>query len=158
VATVLTKLFNIVEPDAAFFGQKDAQQVAVVRRMAADLFFDIEIVVCPTVRAPDGLALSSRNRYLSAQERPRATALARSLETGQEAVRRAAGLEVVQRTMWDVLGSEDGVQPDYAAAVDPATFGPPVPGGHILLAVAARVGSTRLIDNRLVDAAGQEEG
>ena len=73
-------------------------------------------------------------------------------------MRRAAGLEIVQRTMWDVLGSEDGVQPDYAAAVDPATFGPPVPGGHILLAVAARVGSTRLIDNRLVDAAGQEEG
>ncbi len=157
VATVLTKLFNIVEPDAAFFGQKDAQQVAVVRRMAADLFFDIEIVVCPTVRAHDGVALSSRNRYLSADERPRATALARSLEAGQEALRGAAGLEVVQRTMWEELGSEDGVQPDYAAAVDPATFGPPLPGGHILLAVAARVGSTRLIDNRLVDAAGQEE-
>jgi pantoate--beta-alanine ligase len=158
VATVLTKLFNIVAPDAAFFGQKDAQQVAVVRQMAADLFFDIEIVVCPTVRAPDGVALSSRNRYLSAAERSRATALARSLEAGQEALRGGAGLEVVQRTMWDVLGSEDGVQPDYAAAVDPATFGPPLPGGQILLVVAARVGSTRLIDNRLVDAAGQEEG
>jgi pantoate--beta-alanine ligase len=157
VATVLTKLFNIVSPDKAFFGQKDAQQVAVVRRMAADLFFDIEIVVCPTVRARDGVALSSRNRYLSAEGRTRATALARSLEAGREALRGGASLEAVQRTMWDVLGSVNGVQPDYAAAVDPATFGPPLPGGHILLAVAARVGSTRLIDNRLVDAAGQEE-
>jgi pantoate--beta-alanine ligase len=158
VATVLTKLFNIVSPDAAFFGQKDAQQVAVVRQMAADLFCDIEIVVCPTVRAPDGVAFSSRNRYLSAHERPRATVLFRSLEAGQEALRGGAGLEVVQQTMWDVLGAEDGVQPDYAAAVDPTTFGPPLPGGHILLAVAARVGSTRLIDNTLVDATGQEEG
>jgi pantoate--beta-alanine ligase len=156
VATVLTKLFNIVAPDVAFFGQKDAQQVAVVRRMAADIFFDIEIVVCPTVRAPDGVALSTRNRYLSAEERHRARALARALQAGQQAIREGRPLEVVKAEMWDVLVSEEGVQPDYAAAVDPSSFGPPFARGPILLAVAARVGSTRLIDNRLVDAGGRE--
>jgi pantoate--beta-alanine ligase len=158
VATVLTKLFNIVTPDAAFFGQKDAQQVAVVRQMAADLFFDIDIVVCPTVRAPDGVALSTRNRYLSAAERQRATTLARALEAGQRALGEGRDLEAVKAKMWDVLVSEEGVRPDYAAAVDPSSFGPPLAPGPILLAVAARVGSTRLIDNRLVDPGGLEAG
>jgi pantoate--beta-alanine ligase len=158
VATVLTKLFNIVAPDAAFFGQKDAQQVAVVRQMADDLFFDIEIVVCPTVRAPDGVALSTRNRYLSDEERHRARVLARALEAGQQALREGRASEVAKAKMWDVLVSEEGVRPDYAAAVDPSSFGLPLARGPILLAVAARVGSTRLIDNRLVDAGGREAG
>jgi pantoate--beta-alanine ligase len=151
VATVVAKLFNIVEPQAAFFGQKDAQQVAVVRRMSADLCFDIEIVSCPTVRATDGVALSSRNRYLSPDERIRAAVLRRSLEQGERLLSAGENIEDAEKGMWDVLISEDGVEADYAAAVDPTSFGPPQPGGPILLAVAARVGSTRLLDNALID-------
>ena len=149
VATVVAKLFNVVDPDVAVFGQKDAQQVAVIRRMVRDLSYRTEIVVGATVREPDGLAASSRNAYLSGDEREAATALFGALTAGEEACR-VDGPEAAEATMRATLEGASGVEPDYAAAVDPYSFGNPADGGPVLLAVAARVGRTRLIDNVLV--------
>lgn len=151
VATVVAKLFNIVGPDCAFFGQKDAQQVAVIRRMVLDLSYPVGIIACPTVRARDGVALSSRNLYLSSEGRSRATVLVRALESGEQILRSGGTPKAAEERMWKELVAETGVEPGYAAAVDPVSFGPPLPNTAILLAIAARVGSTRLIDNRLVD-------
>jgi pantoate--beta-alanine ligase len=144
--TVVLKLFNLVQPDLAVFGQKDAQQLSLIRRMVADLNLPIEILGAPTVREPDGLALSSRNRYLSEDERQVALALSRALRAGAaeltpHAIRRAA-LAVL-----DEAGS--GLDVDYLALVDPATFAEVSEEhqGTAVLAVAARVGATRLIDN-----------
>jgi pantoate--beta-alanine ligase len=149
VATVVAKLLHLVGPSRAYFGQKDAQQLAVVRRMVDDLAFPNEIVACPTVREPDGLAVSSRNAYLSATERERATALYRALSAGRAAFlagrRDPAAVEAAAR---EVLDGVPEVKPDYVALVDPATFEPAKqaePGQ--VLATAARVGRTRLIDN-----------
>jgi pantoate--beta-alanine ligase len=149
VATVVAKLLHLAGPCRAYFGQKDAQQLAVVRRMVADLAFPNEIVACPTVREPDGLAVSSRNAYLSAAERRRATALYRALRAGLAAFaagrRDPADVEAAAR---DLLEDAPGVEPDYVALVDPVTFEPvkqAEPGQ--VLATAARVGRTRLIDN-----------
>jgi pantoate--beta-alanine ligase len=149
VATVVAKLLHLVGPSRAYFGQKDAQQLAVVRRMVADLAFPNEIVACPTVREPDGLAVSSRNAYLSPDERRRATALSRALSAGRAAFeageRDPAAVEAAAR---DLLEDAAGAEPDYVALVDPATFEPvkqAEPGQ--VLATAARVGRTRLIDN-----------
>ena len=149
VATVVAKLLHLVGPSRAYFGQKDAQQLAVVRRMVDDLAFPNEIVACPTVREPDGLAVSSRNAYLSAPERRRATALYRALRAGRDVLlagqRDPVAVEAAAR---DLLDDLDGVEPDYVALVDPATFDPvkqAEPGQ--VLATAARVGRTRLIDN-----------
>ncbi|MFN2525394.1 MAG: pantoate--beta-alanine ligase [Actinomycetota bacterium] len=147
VATVVTKLFNQVEPDKAYFGQKDAQQVAVVKRLVADLGFGIDVVVCPTVRESDGLAMSSRNAYLSEEERVRATVLWRALQRGRAAYQSGFDPDAVERAMAQVIASEEGVSVDYARVVDPETFESPSPGGPALLVIAARVGSTRLIDN-----------
>jgi pantoate--beta-alanine ligase len=145
VATVL----HLVGPSRAYFGQKDAQQLAMVRRLVDDLAFPNEIVACPTVREPDGLAVSSRNAYLSATERERATALYRALSAGRAAFlagrRDPAAVEAAAR---EVLDGVPEVKPDYVALVDPATFEPAKqaePGQ--VLATAARVGRTRLIDN-----------
>ena len=149
VATVVAKLFHIVQPDFAFFGQKDAAEVAVMRQMVRDLDFPVEMVVCPTVREPDGLAMSSRNRYLSAEERAQALALHRALDAAQtlavQGERRAQGL---LRAMTETLQQESGVHVEYVAVVDPDTLLPldTIQRGA-LLAVAAYVGSTRLIDN-----------
>jgi len=152
VATVVSKLFNIVQPDAAFFGQKDAAQVAIIRKMAADLNFDLQIVVCPIVREPDGLAMSSRNAYLDSAQRKQATVLHRSLmrvqwladQGEQDAARLAAGGR-------DMLAEEPTVRLDYFEVVDPLTL-EPVPNvtDGALVAVAAYVGTTRLIDNILL--------
>jgi pantoate--beta-alanine ligase len=152
VATVVAKLFHAVAPDKAFFGQKDAAQVAVLRRMVRDLDFDLELVVCPTVRESDGLALSSRNRYLSARERTPALTLSRALNAismtyhaGQKDV---SALLAAGRS---ILAQEPEVRIDYLAIVDPDTLLPltqATPGA--LVAVAAYVGSTRLIDNALL--------
>lgn len=149
VATVVCKLLNIVGPDIAYFGQKDAQQLAVVRRMVADLNLPVEIEAVPTVRDPDGLALSSRNARLAPADRQRALALSRALRAAERAVadgRVEAG---------DVLGAARaeftaaGVEPDYVELVDPTTFASvPAVNGNALLAVAARVGDVRLIDNQ----------
>jgi pantoate--beta-alanine ligase len=152
VLTVVTKLFHIVQPDIAVFGQKDAQQAAAVRRLVADLDFPIEILVAPTVRDDDGVALSSRNAYLSAEERVRARALSRSLETARSRV--AAGereARVIERAMLDVLEEARGVEVDYAAVVDPDRFTRVERiEGPVVAAVAVRVGSTRLIDNAIL--------
>jgi pantoate--beta-alanine ligase len=149
VATVVAKLLHLVGPSRAYFGQKDAQQLAVVRRMVADLAFPNEIVACPTVREPDGLAVSSRNAYLSAEERVRAAVLYRSLEAGRDAFtageRDPAAVELAAE---ELLAAVPGVQVDYVALVEPEGFEPAkqAEAGQVL-AVAARVGRTRLIDN-----------
>jgi pantoate--beta-alanine ligase len=150
VATVVMTLFDLVQPDKAFFGQKDAQQLAVIRRMVRDLAVPVEIVGCPTVREEDGLALSSRNAYLSATERERAIVLFRALTAGRDRLLEGAEVQEAEGAMWNVLSSVDGVQPEYARAVDPDTFRAPS-RETVLLVVAARVGPARLIDNLLVE-------
>jgi pantoate--beta-alanine ligase len=149
VATVVAKLLHLAGPCRAYFGQKDAQQLAVVRRMVDDLAFPNQIVACPTVREPDGLAVSSRNAYLSAAERERATALHRALSAGRaafQAGQRDPG--AVEAAARDLLEDAPGVEADYVALVEAASFEPAKqaePGQ--VLATAARVGRTRLIDN-----------
>lgn len=149
VATVVGKLFDIVRPDVAVFGQKDAQQVAVVRALIRDLRYPIELVVAPTVRESDGLALSSRNTYLSEDERARASGIYRALLEGQRMVL-AGDLEGAEKKMWEVLIAE-GFHPSYARCVDPNTFEPAGGEGAVLLVIAATMGNTRLIDNLLVE-------
>jgi pantoate--beta-alanine ligase len=149
VTTVVSKLFHIVEPDAAFFGQKDAAQAAIIRRMVRDLLLPVEIVVGPIVREADGLALSSRNAYLSAEERQRALILHRSLERVSELV---AGGERKAATLISAAKAQfvgrPSVRLDYFEIVDPESLDPveDVSGGALAL-VAAHVGATRLIDN-----------
>jgi pantoate--beta-alanine ligase len=149
VATVCAKLFNLVHPRRAFFGQKDAQQVAVIRKMVTDLDFDIEIVVCSTVREDDGLAISSRNSYLSPEQRRQAVALYRSLAAGRSVLDGGGDPPEAEGAMYSLLEAAPGVDADYAVVCDPDTFEPPHTGRPALLAVAARVGRTRLIDNLL---------
>ena len=149
VTTVVAKLFHIVEPDAAFFGQKDAAQVAIVRRMARDLNLPVEIVACPIVREPDGLAMSSRNAYLDPQQRKQALVLHRGLlqvkKSWEEGEREAGKLLTVGR---DELAAEKSVRLDYLEIVDPDSLVPVEnTAGGALVAVAAFVGLTRLIDN-----------
>ncbi|MDX6312987.1 MAG: pantoate--beta-alanine ligase [Streptomyces sp.] len=147
VLTVVAKLLHLTQPDAAFYGQKDAQQLALIRRMAADLNFPVDIVAVPTVREPDGLALSTRNRYLSPEERQSALALSRALFAGRDTA--DAGPEAVLAAARAVLDRADGLVLDYAGLVDPRDFNDAAPDhtGPAVLAVAARVGTTRLIDN-----------
>jgi pantoate--beta-alanine ligase len=152
VTTVVSKLFNIVAPDRAYFGQKDAAQVAVLRKMVRDLNFNLEIVVCPIVREADGLALSSRNVYLDPEQRRQALVLSRALMRVKELA--AAGEGSATKLLQEaraVLASESAVRVDYLAAVDPDTLEDVdrVRSGA-LVAVAAWVGTTRLIDNVLV--------
>lgn len=149
VCTIVAKLFHLVLPDVAFFGQKDAQQVAVLKKMVRDLSFGVEIAVCPTVRETDGLAMSSRNAYLPVDDRRRATVLYQALLAGRAALEAGSGFETVEKEMLKTLEAEAGVAPDYARIVDPDTFEEPGPRGRVLLAVAARVGPARLIDNLL---------
>jgi pantoate--beta-alanine ligase len=152
VATVVAKLFNIVQPDHAFFGQKDAAQVAVLHRMVRDLHFNLELIVCPIVREPDSLAMSSRNRYLSPDERRQALVLHRALRRVEAQV--ASGM-VESQPLIDaglaVLADEPEIRVDYFSIVDPETLQdvPDVTAGA-LVAVAAAVGPARLIDNLLI--------
>jgi pantoate--beta-alanine ligase len=152
VATVVAKLFNIVQPDAAFFGQKDAAQVAIIRRMVRDLRMPVEIVVCPIVREPDGLAMSSRNSYLDPQQREQALVLYRSLsrvkklaERGERATRKLIA------AVREEFVAHAAVRLDYFEIVDPDSLDPveDVSEGA-LVAVAAFVGGTRLIDNMML--------
>ena len=151
VTTVVTKLFNMVGPDVAYFGQKDAQQALVICRLVRDLDMPVRIEVCPTVRETDGLALSSRNAHLSPADRARATALHRALDAVQDAV--SAGErdpDVLQERALAVLTSE-GIEPDYLKLVSPDTLVPVTQIEDDFLAVlAAHVGETRLIDNQLI--------
>jgi pantoate--beta-alanine ligase len=152
VTTVVAKLFNMVQPDRAYFGEKDYQQLQVIRRMTRDLDFPIEIVPCAIVREPDGLAMSSRNRYLSAEERAAALSLSRGLgaaracyEAGERHTR------ALVQSARDVLQSTPGVHLDYIELVDAEQLTPiPQVTGGALLAVAAHVGNTRLIDNTVL--------
>ena len=149
VATVVLKLFNIVQPDLAVFGRKDAQQCAVIERMVRDLDIPVRLVFGETAREHDGLARSSRNSYLSAEERKLAPALHRALRAGEEAIRH--GIEevgAIESLMRKMIEETTGIEIDYLAVVDPETFLPPADFGRdILLAGAVKVGRTRLIDN-----------
>jgi pantoate--beta-alanine ligase len=151
VTTVVTKLFNMVGPDVAYFGQKDAQQALVVRKLVRDLDIPVRIEVCPTVRDRDGLALSSRNAYLGPEERERALALNRALRAAEAAV--ASGIRdaaAVVRAAREEL-DRAGVEPDYLALRSAADLSPVERvNGSTLLAVAARVGRARLIDNAIL--------
>ncbi len=151
VATVVAKLFNAAQPDRAYFGQKDAQQVAVIKTMVRDLSFPVDVVVCPTIREPDGLAMSSRNAYLGTDDRRRAAVLWRALQEGRSVVASGAAVEVAEKAMRSVVADEPAATLEYARAVHPDTFGDPVPGRPVLLVIAARVGRARLIDNILVE-------
>ena len=149
VCTVVAKLLNIVTPDVAFFGQKDAQQVAVLKRMTADLDIPVRIEVVPTVREPDGLALSSRNARLDAHDRTRALALSQALSAARATI--GGGERDPDRIRAAAIAAMDGVDPEYLALVDPDTFQPvDAVNGRVLVAVAARVGDVRLIDNETV--------
>jgi pantoate--beta-alanine ligase len=154
VATVVAKLFHIIEPQRAFFGQKDAAQVAVLRAMVRDLNFPVELLVCPIVREPDGLAMSSRNRYLLAAERQQALALSRALRTVEAlAARGETSTKLLIEAAQRVFAAEPQLRIDYIAAVDPLTLLPVAAvGEETLFAVAAYSGATRLIDNVILKA------
>jgi pantoate--beta-alanine ligase len=150
VTTVVAKLFNIVDPDVAYFGQKDAQQAVVIRRMARDLDFPVRIEVLPTVREPDGLAMSSRNAYLEPADRERATALSRALAAAERGARSGSlgiGLEAARREL-----ATAGIEPEYLEARDAETLAPvhALEDRPVLVLVAAQVGAARLIDNVLI--------
>lgn len=149
VATVVLKLFNIVQPDLAVFGRKDAQQCAVIERMVRDLDVPVKLVFGETTRDADGLALSSRNSYLSADERSLAPVLHRALREGAEAIDRGmADAAEIEAAMLAALQSTSAIEVDYLAVIDPATFERPVDfRREVVLAGAVRIGKTRLIDN-----------
>lgn len=154
VATVVTKLFGMVRPHLALFGQKDFQQSALVRQLVKDLNLRVEIIVHPTMREADGLAMSSRNVYLSQEERKRAVTLYKSLKAGAEAIRRGVtdGM-VIQEAMIQVIKGEPAIAIDYLAVCDPTTLEPvPTVSRKVVLLGAVRIGPTRLIDNLLVSA------
>jgi pantoate--beta-alanine ligase len=156
VTTVVLKLFEIVQPNFAYFGRKDAQQARIIRQMALDLNLDTQIAVRPILREPDGLALSSRNVYLQGDDRRAATALHRSLDTVRQEI--AAGQRDVPRllaALRRVLDAEPGIALDYAEIVDAETLEPVVNlRGNCLILLAAKLGKTRLIDNALVEQNG----
>lgn len=156
VATVVAKLFNMSQPDDAFFGQKDAQQALLIRRMALDLDFPVRVEVCPTVREADGLAMSSRNALLDAGSRRRAPALSRALFAVERAV--DGGERDADRALaaGAAILAEAGIEPEYFAAVSANTLAPvSAIRGETLVALAARLGSVRLIDNVMIRARGE---
>lgn len=152
VCTVVSKLFNIVQPDRAYFGQKDAQQLAVVRRMVRDLNFDLEIIGCPIIREEDGLAKSSRNTYLSAEERKAAVVLHKSLEKGERMLRGGEkDAEKIKQAIREVILAEPLAKIDYVEVVDFDTLeSVETADGEVLTAIAVYIGKTRLIDNVIV--------
>jgi pantoate--beta-alanine ligase len=156
VATVVTKLLNMVQPAVAYFGQKDAQQALVIRRLVRDLDIPVRVEISPTVREPDGLALSSRNVHLKGADRERALALRHALQAAESAVAagvlEAGAVEAAARAAM----APHHVEPEYLALVDPETLAPVERiDGDVLVAVAARVGTTRLIDNTLISPNGR---
>jgi pantoate--beta-alanine ligase len=157
VTTVCAKLFNIVEPDIAFFGQKDGQQAIVIKRMVADLNMPLEIAICPTIREPDGLAVSSRNKYLTKQQRKDATLIYKSLQKCRQMI--DAGVtdsETIIAEMHKILSRAPSIKIEYISIVDAETLQTTdLIARQVLAAVAVRIGSARLIDNILVDAKKQ---
>ena len=159
VATVVSKLFHIVKPDKAYFGQKDAQQIAVVRRMVEDLNMDIEIVACPTVREPDGLALSSRNVYLSPEERQEALVLNQALKMGEQLAQEDRPFGEIRSKMAEHIKTARTARIDYVEILTYPDLEPLpedgclsrlAPGEEMILALAVYIGSTRLIDNCII--------
>jgi pantoate--beta-alanine ligase len=152
VATVVAKLFNAFQPDRAYFGQKDAQQAAVIRQMARDLNFPVEVVICPTVREHDGLAMSSRNAYLHGQQRPAAAVLFRALSTAAAVY--AAGerdAEALRQLMAEIIDSEPLARRQYVSVADPISLHElQGPIQRALLSMAVYIGKTRLIDNLIL--------
>lgn len=153
VCTVVSKLFNIVTPDRAYFGQKDAQQLAVIRRMVRDLSFGIEIVGCPIVREEDGLAKSSRNTYLSTDERKAAVVISKSLKSGQEMIEKGeTDTAKIIDSITAMIESEPLAKIDYIKAVDADSIEPVnTVSGRVLFAAAVYIGKTRLIDNFIAE-------
>ena len=148
VCTVVTKLFHIVAPDRAYFGEKDAQQLAIIRKMVKDLNFDIEIVGCPIVREDDGLAKSSRNTYLNDKERQAALCLSRAVKTGKEVIYTGADAKEVLNPMKAIIEAEPLARIDYVMMVDALTMQPIEKADRdVLVAMAVYIGKTRLIDN-----------
>ena len=148
VCTVVTKLFHIVAPDRAYFGEKDAQQLAIIRKMVKDLNFDIEIVGCPIVREEDGLAKSSRNTYLNDKERQAALCLSRAVKTGKEVIYTGADAKEVLNPMKAIIEAEPLARIDYVMMVDALTMQPKEKADRdVLVAMAVYIGKTRLIDN-----------
>ena len=148
VCTVVSKLFNIIQPDRAYFGEKDAQQLAIIRKMAFDLNFDVQVVGCPIVREGDGLAKSSRNTYLNAAERAAAPVLYRAIQHGKSIIKQGMPAQTLIDEMKTVLAAEPLAKTEYVAVVDAMTMQPvEVIEGAVLVPMAVRVGATRLIDN-----------
>ena len=148
VCTVVTKLFHIVAPDRAYFGEKDAQQLAIIRKMVKDPNFDIEIVGCPIVREEDGLAKSSRNTYLNDKERQAALCLSRAVKTGKEVIYTGADAKEVLNSMKAIIEAEPLARIDYVMMVDALTMQPIEKADRdVLVAMAVYIGKTRLIDN-----------
>ena len=148
VCTVVSKLFNIVTPDRAYFGQKDAQQLAIIRKMVQDLNFDIQIVGCPIIREEDGLAKSSRNTYLSEEERKAALCLSRAVKAGQNMICKGSKAEEVLTKMREIIEAEPLAKIDYVSMVDALDMQPvEVVEKDVLIAMAVYIGKTRLIDN-----------
>ena len=153
VCTVVSKLFHIVTPDRAYFGEKDAQQLAVIRRMVRDLNIDVEVVGCPIVREEDGLAKSSRNTYLSAEERQAALCLSRSVRAGKELAKQSRAPAEIVAAMRRVIEAEPMARIDYVEAVDAVTLEPAADlSKPVLFAMAVYVGKTRLLDNFITEA------
>jgi pantoate--beta-alanine ligase len=153
VATVVAKLFNAVQPHKAYFGQKDAQQAAVIRRMALDLSFNLEVIVCPIVREADGLAMSSRNIYLDAQERRAAVVLSRALQAARAVYHNGErDAQALRQRMIDVLGEEPLARIQYVSCADADTLAETLGQvtGRALLSMAVYIGRTRLIDNVMI--------
>jgi pantoate--beta-alanine ligase len=154
VTTVVLKLFQIVQPDRAYFGQKDAQQSRIIRQMVSDLAVPVEVAICPTVREPDGLALSSRNQYLSPDQRQKAVILHQALQVGKGLIEAGERNPLtVRKALLDRLRSVPGAVVDYAEVVSAETMKPQTQlAGEVLLAVAVKFGTTRLIDNEIAQA------
>ncbi len=153
VTTVCAKLFNIVAPDVAYFGQKDAQQAIVIKKMVADLNMPLQVVICPSVRHQDGLAVSSRNQYLTEQQRKDATLIYKALQKCQEMIDSGAtDTKSVIAEMHQILNKPPAINIEYASIVDAETLQPVDPiDGKIFVALAVKIGNTRLIDNILLD-------
>ena len=153
VCTVVAKLFNIIQPTNAYFGEKDAQQLAIIRKMVYDLNFPVNIIGVPIVRESDGLAKSSRNTYLSSEERKAATILYKAIQMGKQTIKRGASADSIINTMTEIINTEPLAKIDYVSVVDANTMQPVHEiTSPVLVAMAIYIGSTRLIDNFSFDA------
>ena len=153
VCTVVTKLFNIIQPTNAYFGEKDAQQLAIIRKMVYDLNFPVNIIGVPIVRESDGLAKSSRNTYLSKEERKAATILYKAIQMGKQTIKHGASADSIINTMTEIINTEPLAKIDYVSVVDANTMQPVHEiSSPVLVAIAVYIGSTRLIDNFSFDA------